>query len=636
MKDRKRRTDDSARDKDDAEGTKAKKKKDKRKEIKRNGSVDKNIGEEDTVRKKQKNGKSLVDGTNGANHFHDDRSDQKQLASSGTVNTISKLSERYQFRTSNVPSGTNVLIVEKLPQKTREDDLRNIPAFSKATRITVSASRAKLHFLSQSDAADALATANAYPERQRVGAFYDHPLVLRAEDKSDVQREAAGFEVFFKYLPYSANETEMRSMFEECGEIVGDIRLMRNPANGQCKGIGWITFSTEDGMNAALAWDGFRYAGRNVSITPAVKTVSGIRGTPQAIGTHTPAMVNEMLQKIVIPNPDGIYIDGTFGRGGHSRAILAHLSPHGRLHAFDMDVEAIKVGRQLELEDDRFTIHHRPFGELSSVMLDLNLKASGVFLDLGISSPQFDEATRGFRPEADGPVDLRFDQDNGTSAHEQLLRMERDKLTSILTRNGETDEIAARRIADSIALNIKLGALPDRTRALANLVSEAKGHTEYQAMHPAKLFFQSLRIHVNQEFEELQRGMHDALEIMEDGGRLGILTWKFNECNIVNEFYREHEAVKEDYPLYTYLKNFHAASMKRLPSPSAIDALTMDEVSRPSNKEIQENSRSRSVLLHVLRKKKALRIYDIEKIIYKLMGWGKPPKANKKPKSRPW
>eukprot|EP00798_Chlamydomonas_sp_ICE-L_P026404 gene26404-17501_t len=368
-------------------------------------------------------------------------------------------------------------------------------------------------------------------------------------------------------------------------------------------------------------------------MTPATKSALGVRGTLQAVGTHTPAMVHEMLRSLVLPDPNGTYVDGTFGRGGHSRAILGRLSPQGRLHAFDIDPEAIKEAKELEKQDSRFKIHHRPFGDLAEVMEEEGVSPSGVFLDLGISSPQFDDAHRGFRPEADGPLDLRFDQTRGESAWDLLQKIGRDELITLLIDNGEADKTSARRIADAIVLSRDAGELPNRTREFAELVCLAKGK-EYQAMHPAKLTFQALRIHLNQEFEEISRGMAAAFKCMADGGRLGLLTWKHSECAIVMDFFRDHEVAREQMPMLRFLREKHpdvADGLKRTA------ALEMDDVARPSNKEIQENSRSRSALLHVLRKqRKAVRCYDVERAAYKQLGWGKPPKPAPPPPARPW
>ena len=185
---------------------------------------------------------------------------------------------------------------------------------------------------------------------------------------------------------------------------------------------------------------------------------------------------------------------------------------------------AIKEAKKLEAEDPRFKIHHAPFGCMDTVLRPLGVTPSGVFLDLGISSPQFDDQSRGFRPEQDGPLDLRFDVTRGEPASNFLRRVERDELIELLETYGETtDPTAARRVADAICLARSEGRLPSKTKEFAALVAAAKGK-EYQAMHPAKLTFQALRIHLNQEFDEMKRGMRAAVEVMHEGGRLGVLT----------------------------------------------------------------------------------------------------------------
>ena len=269
----------------------------------------------------------------------------------------------------------------------------------------------------------------------------------------DAAGQVEGYEIFIKYLPQEATGPELRAWFGEAGEIVGEVRLMTNPQTGKCKGIGWITFATEAGHSKAMGWDGAEYGGRRLAISSAIKQHTGFRPSMQAPGTHTPALLQEVLKAMVAPDPSGVYVDATFGRGGHTRGILGALSPQGTLHAFDMDPDAIKVGRELEASDSRFLVHHSPFGEMHAVLKPRNITPAAVFFDLGISSPQFDEAHRGFRPEADGPLDLRFDQTAGVPAWQLLQQVERGELIRILSEYGETtDAVAARRIADAICL----------------------------------------------------------------------------------------------------------------------------------------------------------------------------------------
>ena len=438
-----------------------------------------------------------------------------------------------------------------------------------------------------------------------------------------------GYEVFLKYLPHSANEEEVTKYFADCGAMVSQARLLRDPQSGQPKGAGFITFVDEAGRNEALKRDGARFGGRNVSVTVAKKSTFGVRATDQAYGTHTPAMLAETIAALVAPDRSGVYVDGTFGRGGHTRGILAALSAEGRLHAFDMDPEAIKVGKELEREDSRFKIHHAPFGCMADVLRPLGVKPSGVFLDLGISSPQFDDSSRGFRPEQDGPLDLRFDVERGVPASEHLRLVSREELRRVIHEYGETtDPIAARRITDAIVLARENGSLPSTTKEFAALVAKAKGK-EYQMMHPAKLTFQALRIALNQEFDEMRRGMHAAFDIMPEHGRLGILTWKHSECAIVVDFFRDYEVIRDDFPLYEWALANHADKCsKKLERKWGMH---MDDAQRPSEQEMRQNSRSRSATLHVLRKREAVRIADLERLSYKLKGWGKIPDATPAP-----
>ena len=169
------------------------------------------------------------------------------------------------------------------------------------------------------------------------------------------------------------------------------------------------------------------------------------------------------------------------------------------------------------------TIHHSPFGCMDTVLGPLGVRPSGVFLDLGISSPQFDDASRGFRPEQDGPLDLRFDVTRGEPASAFLLRVDRDELVRIIEEYGETtDPIAARRVADAVVLAREERTLPSTTKAFAALVAAAKGK-EYQAMHPAKLRSRRCGYTSTRNSTRCDEGCA-AAEVMRDGGRLGVLT----------------------------------------------------------------------------------------------------------------
>ena len=162
----------------------------------------------------------------------------------------------------------------------------------------------------------------------------------------DAAGHVEGYEIFIKYLPQEATASELKAWFGEAGEIVGDVRLMTNPQTGKCKGIGWITFATEAGHAQAMSWDGSEYGGRRLAISSATKQHTGFRPSVQAPGTHTPAMLHEVIKAMVAPDPAGVYVDATFGRGGHTRGILGALSPAGSAAAR----EAYHAGSRCLLE----------------------------------------------------------------------------------------------------------------------------------------------------------------------------------------------------------------------------------------------------------------------------------------------
>lgn len=454
-----------------------------------------------------------------------------------------------------------------------------------------------------------------------------------------------GYEIFVKYLPPDTTEASLAELFKEAGAIVGTPRLMTHPQTGKCKGVGWVTFATQAALSKALTWDGYKFGGRSLSVSHGKSVHTGIRPSVQAHGTHTPALLREVVAKLVASDSSATFVDATFGRGGHTRGMLAALQPAARMHAFDMDPEAISAGNELARADNRFTIHHAPFSSMRERLEPLGARPCAVLFDLGISSPQFDEAQRGFRPEADGPLDLRFDQSKGTPApaparlrrssrrarplhatdyhhphpslatshhvpaitwhrplitghpppasprlltalhttgvpaYEWLETVARAELIRVLHAYGETtDATAARRIADAICLARASHALPRRTREFAALVAEAKG-IEYQAMHPAKLTFQALRIHLNDEFGEARKGLQAAFDLLAEGGRIGVITWKHSECQLVVDFFRTLEGVRSEAPLRRwYLRQPHS----ELP-PAESWSLSMDEATRPSD-----------------------------------------------------
>ena len=211
-----------------------------------------------------------------------------------------------------------------------------------------------------------------------------------------------------------------------------------------------------------------------------------LKGTQQAPGTHSPAMLAEIVDLLVSPDPRGVYVDGTFGRGGHTRGLLAALAPKGALHAFDMDHEAVAVGEALAAEDPRFTIHRGKFGRMAATLKDLRGGVAGILLDLGISSPQLDDPTRGMRPEQSGPLDCRFDVTRGMPAWQYLETASREDICAVLARYGDgQDAASAARIADAVVLTREAegGAVPRSTSDMARLVAAARCGGDYQPMH---------------------------------------------------------------------------------------------------------------------------------------------------------
>ena len=445
---------------------------------------------------------------------------------------------------------------------------------------------------------------------------YDATLLKKAKGDYDGPLSPP-YEVFLKYLPPDATEAQVEAFFAGCGALALKPKLMRDHKTGRVI-RGFVRFADEAGIRAALRRDLARLGGRSVSVTVATTC-----GTMQASGTHTPAMFEECVEALGVAwNPDGVYVDGTFGRGGHTRKILEKLGPKGTLHGFDMDPEAVAVGEQLNKEDPRFVIHHAPFSSMAAVLA--GVAVDGVLLDIGISSPQLDGG-RGFKPEVDGPLDMRFDVREGVEdAMGYLKRASRVELAAALEAYGGERPAAARRIADAVALAKKDGSLSRMTtRPFADLVERAKGK-EYQAMHPAKMTFQALRIVVNREYLELERGLAGALEVLKEGCAVAVLTWKHSECQVVVDFQTENAVAAWDAPLAQWHAKFkakHAKNAAKCAVDEAAVGCAVDDARRPSDAEIQRNSRSRSALLHVTRKATGPRLADLERVAAACLGW---------------
>lgn len=248
---------------------------------------------------------------------------------------------------------------------------------------------------------------------------------------------------------------------------------------------------------------------------------------------HITVLLKEAVEALAI-KPAGIYVDGTFGRGGHSRAVLAQLGPEGRLIAFDRDPVAVAAGR--EIKDPRFELVHAPFSDFAEALAERGVeKVDGVLLDLGVSSPQLDEAERGMSFRFDAPLDMRMDTTRGLTAAEWLAEAPVADITRVLREYGE--ERFAYEIAKAIAV-ARTGGAVATTGQLAALV-EKTVRTREPGQHPATRTFQALRIFINQELEELSLVLPQVVAALATGGRLVVISFHSLEDRIVKRFMRD-------------------------------------------------------------------------------------------------
>jgi 16S rRNA (cytosine1402-N4)-methyltransferase len=290
---------------------------------------------------------------------------------------------------------------------------------------------------------------------------------------------------------------------------------------------------------------------------------------------HLPVMLEESITGLSL-RADGIYLDGTFGRGGHSAAILARLSPAGALHAFDRDPAAAGAARELAARHANFHFHPAPFATLGAVCAAQGLagRVDGILLDLGVSSPQFDDAARGFSFTHDGPLDMRMDPREGESAAQFLARAGEKDIADVLWTLGE--ERNSRAIARAIVAARAREPLT-RTVQLAELILSVHRGPR-QKIHPATRSFQALRLHVNQELEQLTAALAQAVAVLAPGGRLVVISFHSLEDRIAKRFMRD--AARGDAPVLELVgkKQF------------------------PGDAEVAANPRARSAVLRVAQK----------------------------------
>ena len=296
--------------------------------------------------------------------------------------------------------------------------------------------------------------------------------------------------------------------------------------------------------------------------------------------SHTTVLLPEAVQALVM-QPDGIYVDGTFGRGGHARAVLALLGPAGRLVAFDKDLEAVAAAAQVQ--DARFTMVHASFGDMTAELSALGItQVDGVLLDLGISSPQIDDPVRGFSFRHDAPLDMRMDTTRGETAAEFLARADVREIEGVIRDLSE--ERFAASIAKALVARRESGTAVRSTGELSALVAGAV-KTREPGQDPATRTFQALRIHVNAELEALQQGLKAALALLAPQGRLVVISFHSLEDRIVKTFIaaESRDVVDRRAPMAP-------------PKPLRLKAIARI---KPGPTEVATNPRARSAVLRV-------------------------------------
>ena len=303
------------------------------------------------------------------------------------------------------------------------------------------------------------------------------------------------------------------------------------------------------------------------------------------ISGHQAVLLDEAIAALVI-RPDGHYLDGTFGRGGHSQAILQHLGPKGRLIVCDQDPSAIQVAQTAHAHDPRVQCWQQNFAGLLPTLTTQGLSGQidGLLLDLGVSSPQLDQAERGFSLRQDGPLDMRMDTSQGETAATWLAHIKEAELAKVLFTYGE--ERFARRIARAIVQEREHTPLV-RTQQLAQLIEQTIPHRE-RRKHPATRSFQAIRIALNQELDALQQVLNDVLQILAPGGRLVVISFHSLEDRLVKRFIRaqaQGPQLPKSIPIYG--------------TPPVGALRPIGKACKSSAAEIQTNPRARSAVLRV-------------------------------------
>ena len=295
--------------------------------------------------------------------------------------------------------------------------------------------------------------------------------------------------------------------------------------------------------------------------------------------SHISVLLNETVDALLAGRNTGIYVDGTFGRGGHTRLLLSKLDENARVYAFDKDPQALAVAYELEKEDPRFKIIHARFADLQTEIEQLNIPlVDGIMADLGVSSPQLDQAERGFSFMHDGPLDMRMDNSQGQTAAAWLVEIEEEDLANVIYQYGE--ERYSRRIAKAI----KNAGLIGTTAELAEIVKVA--HPKWEKnKHAATRTFQAIRIAINRELADVELFLPQAVNILKPEGTLAVISFHSLEDRLIKQFIQKESTLAEDSGWLV-----QPVDTRRLKKVSRV---------RASDEEVKANPRSRSAWLRV-------------------------------------
>lgn len=297
--------------------------------------------------------------------------------------------------------------------------------------------------------------------------------------------------------------------------------------------------------------------------------------------SHISVLLHETVDAVLADRNTGIYVDATFGRGGHTRLLLSKLDAQARVYAFDKDPQALAVAAELAQQDSRFQIIHASFADMQQALNDLGVtQVDGVMADLGVSSPQLDQAERGFSFMKDGPLDMRMDNSQGRTAAEWLVDIEEEALANVIFQYGE--ERYSRRIAKAI----KQAGYIETTAQLAEIVKVA--HPKWEKnKHAATRTFQAIRIAINKELEDIENFLPKAVEVLKPEGRLAVISFHSLEDRLIKQFIQKESSLPED-------------SGWGLPQQQQ-DTRRLKKISRvrASDEEVKANPRSRSAWLRV-------------------------------------